>query len=223
MILVSCTEDHAFAFQKITGKERLSSDKMPYLHKFKDGTSLIDPTTAFLQPEANFNFITMHYLMNIAEQVKFVFVFNSADTTVMPLNTIKKVLTTFIAMFRLFKTEEEVAPLTASCGILIYGCKAADDLTIYSERIGGEDYNQKLLEPNYVLGKEAESIRQLVRGILKRKQIILSPAGNSKPFLEEFTNFVAKLSPYELAGNVELRLLSAYPDFVQCNIYKLWE
>lgn len=123
MILVSYTEDHAFAFQKITGKERISSDKMPYLHKFKDGTSLIDPTPAFLQPESNINFITMHYLMNIAEQVKFVFVFNAADTADMPLKNITKVLTKFMSMFTLFKTKE-VAALTASCGIFINGCKA---------------------------------------------------------------------------------------------------
>ena len=141
MILVSCTDDHAFAFQKITGKERISNDKMPYLHKFKDGTSLIDPTAAFLQPESGTNFVTMHYLMNIAEQVKFVFVFNAADTIDMPLKNITKVLTKFISMFVLFKTEEEVAALTASCGILINGCKANGNITVYSERIGGEKYN----------------------------------------------------------------------------------
>lgn len=88
MILVSYTDDHALAFKKITGKERLSNDKMPFLHKFKDGTSLIDPTAAFLMPEISTNFITMHYLMNTAEQVRFVFVFNAADTTDMPLKII---------------------------------------------------------------------------------------------------------------------------------------
>lgn len=62
-----------------------------------------------------------------------------------------------------------------------------------------------------------------MKGILKKKQLIVCPAGYHNLFLQEFTDFVAKLSPFELAGKVDLRLVSAYPEYVQCNIYKLWE
>lgn len=50
VVLVSYTEDHAFAFQKITGKDRPSTDKYPYMCSLDDGIKLIDPTNSLLRP-----------------------------------------------------------------------------------------------------------------------------------------------------------------------------
>jgi hypothetical protein len=50
VILVSYTEDHAFAFQKITGKDRPYTDRYPYLCSLDDGIKLIDPTNSLLRP-----------------------------------------------------------------------------------------------------------------------------------------------------------------------------
>lgn len=50
VVLVSYTEDHAFAFQKITGKDRLISDKYPFMCSLDDGIKLIDPTNSLLRP-----------------------------------------------------------------------------------------------------------------------------------------------------------------------------
>ena len=50
VILVSYTDDHSFAFQKITGKDRPSSEKYPFMCSLDDGIKLIDPTNSFLRP-----------------------------------------------------------------------------------------------------------------------------------------------------------------------------
>ncbi len=65
VILVSYTDDHAFAFQKITGRERMPADYFPFFSTLEQGVRLIDPTTALLRPESEVNFVTMHYVMSL--------------------------------------------------------------------------------------------------------------------------------------------------------------
>jgi hypothetical protein len=60
----------------------------------------------------------MHYVMNLVERAKFIFVFNSSETEEMPFDNIKKMLTQFISMFK-FEDETILTRLIDSCGILI--------------------------------------------------------------------------------------------------------
>lgn len=145
-MLVSYTDDHAFAFEKITGRVRLPSDYYPYLAALEQGVKLIDPTSSLLRPEIDVNFVTMHYLTTLVQRAKFIFVFNAAETEQMPYDNIKRMLTQFISIFKLEGNALE--RLAGSCGMII--TDAEQPASVYAGRLAGNNYNQNLLEEGYL-------------------------------------------------------------------------
>jgi hypothetical protein len=146
VVLVSYTDDHAFAFQKITGRVRIPSDYYPYFAALEQGVKLIDPTTSLLHPESEVNFVTMHYLTTLVQRAKFIFVFNAAETEQMPYDNIKRMLTQFISLFKLEGSALE--RLAESCGMII--TDAVQSASVYAERLAGKNYDQNLLEKGYL-------------------------------------------------------------------------
>jgi hypothetical protein len=74
----------------------------------------------------------------------------------------------------------ELEKLVASCGILIVDARTGFDASVYSERLVGNNDDSNLLEESY-LGKEYNSVKTLVKGIVRRKQMLLfSPSLQGK-------------------------------------------
>lgn len=68
----------------------------------------------------------MHYIMNLVKKVKFIFIIHSEDTTSMPFDTIKKLITKFISLFTKLNGQE-IKELAQSCGIIITDTKYGFD------------------------------------------------------------------------------------------------
>lgn len=156
--------------------------------------------------------------MRLVRRAKFVFVFNSSETDQMPFDNIKKLLVRFISMFNL--SGEALTRLIESCGIMITDAK--DSLPVYYSRLAGKELNRFLLDDNYLSGQA----KQLAKGVLEQKRVLLSPPNpKNAPTLitNEFVAFAKQLSYFDLADAVSLTLESKYSEYVVCEIYKIWE
>jgi hypothetical protein len=189
VILVSYTDDHAFAFQKITGRERMPSDYFPFFSALEQGVRLIDPTTALLRPETDINFVTMHYVMSLVQKAKFVFVFNAADTEQMPYDNIKRMLTQFVSLFKL--EGNALTRLANSCGLII--TDASEPASVYSERLAGKNYNINLLEEGYLTKDYYESVKKVVKEVLQNERVLLCNARKKDLITGQFITLVNKL------------------------------